>query len=102
VGFTPRTSVALTDTDTDGAEEHPYGYAHDPFNAAANDSMDERDVEAMLLAEQEQADRSMQYEQDEQHAQYYQQQYGDEDLDSEEDFGFLQQQQDWPHEILTV
>jgi hypothetical protein len=53
----------------------------------------------MLLAEQEQAERSMQYDDEEQ---YQQHQYGDEDMGSEEDFGFLQQQPpDWPH-VLTV
>jgi hypothetical protein len=54
----------------EGAEEHPYGYADDPYTrtlASADDSMDERDVEAMLLAKQEHADRSMQYEDDEQY-----------------------------------
>jgi hypothetical protein len=59
-------------------------------------SMDKRDVEAMLLAEQEQADRSMQYDDNEQ---YHQHQYGEEDIESEEDFGFIQPE--WPH-VLTV
>jgi hypothetical protein len=58
--------------------------------------MDEQDVGAMLFAEQEQADHSMQYEEDEQ---YHQHQYGDEDVESEEDFGFIQPE--WPL-VLTV
>jgi len=92
VGFTPRTSMALTDTE----DEHSYGYAEDPYArvpATADDSMDERDVEAMLLAGQEQADRSMQYADDEQ--------YADEDLELEEDYAFIQPSQDWDH-VLTV
>jgi hypothetical protein len=65
----------------------------DPYTripAGTGDSMDERDVEAMLLAQQEEADRSMRYD-DEQHHQH---QHGDEDMESEEDLGFIQLQ--WP------
>ncbi len=108
VGFTPRTSVALTDTDA-ASDEHPYGYAEDPY-ARANDSMDERDVEDMLLSE-----RSMQYDDEDRydHDQQYSGQHEEgrqydeysESIDgNEEDFGFLpgHQPHDWPHEILTV
>jgi hypothetical protein len=49
--------------------------------------MDEQEVEAMLLTEQE-AERSMQYDDD--YEQYHQRQYGDEYLESEEDLGFIQ------------
>ncbi|KIM24289.1 hypothetical protein M408DRAFT_234167 [Serendipita vermifera MAFF 305830] len=99
VGFTPRSSVALTDTDA-ASEEHPYGYASDPY-ARADDSMDERDVEAMLLSE-----RSMQYDDDDHHR------YDDEgrqydeysESNGDDDFGYnpSHQPHDWPHEILTV
>ena len=40
-------------------------YARTP--AGADDSMDERDVEAILLAEREEPKRSMQYEDEEQY-----------------------------------
>jgi hypothetical protein len=62
----------------------------------ADDSMDERDVEAMLLAKQEEGERSMRYDDDEQ---YHHHQYGDEDMESEEDLGFIRPE--WPH-VLTV
>jgi hypothetical protein len=51
--------------------------------AGAEDSMDGRDFEAMLLADQEDDERSMQYDD----GQYYQHQCGDEDMESEEGFG---------------
>jgi hypothetical protein len=70
VGFTPGTSVALADTKDsgEGADKHPYEYADDPCArtpTSVNDSMDERDVESMLLAEQEQ---SMQDDDEEQYS----------------------------------
>jgi hypothetical protein len=50
----------------------------------------------MVLAEQEAAEHSMRYDDDEQ---YHQHQYGDEDTESEEDLGFIQLES--PH-VLAV
>jgi hypothetical protein len=60
-GTTPRRKPEREDG-SEGAEDQPYEYADDPYTrtlAGTDDSTDEQDVEAMLLAEQEEAKRPM-------------------------------------------
>lgn len=56
VGSARRTSVTLADAEDsgEGADEHIYGYADDPYArtpASTDDLMDKQGVKAMLLAE---------------------------------------------------
>ncbi|KAG8800732.1 hypothetical protein FRC17_006814, partial [Serendipita sp. 399] len=91
VGFTPRTSVALTDTD---AEDDP--------NALADQSIDEeRDVEHLLLDDPTQEHTGRHGEQDGTGSeQRYSEQYGSEDMFSEDDFD-MSHPPEWSH-VLSV
>ncbi|PVG03783.1 hypothetical protein CPB86DRAFT_694437 [Serendipita vermifera] len=98
VGFTPRTSVALTETDTDNDQYQPYGHSQDRYDRASESfSDDESNVERMLLSEAD-PERSMMYDDQPESERSRSEQYGDDDF-SEEDFGNLQPE--WAH-VLSV
>jgi hypothetical protein len=98
VGFTPRTSVALTETDTDDDRYQPYGQPQDRYDQGSESiSDDESNVERMLLSEAD-PERSMNYDDLPESEPARSEQYGDGDF-SEEDFGNLQPE--WPH-VLSV
>ncbi|KAG8848587.1 hypothetical protein FRC20_002512, partial [Serendipita sp. 405] len=89
VGFTPRTSIVLTDSD-----------GEDDLHAHADHSIDEeRDVEDLLFGQAQ--DHSMQYgEQGAGSEQQFSEQYGSEDMGSDEEYDMVHAPE-WSH-VLSV
>ncbi|KAG8840459.1 hypothetical protein FRB91_006068, partial [Serendipita sp. 411] len=89
VGFTPRTSIVLTDSD-----------GEDDLHAHADQSIDEeRDVEDLLFGQAQ--DHSMQYgEQGAGSERQFSEQYGSEDMGSDEEYDMVHAPE-WSH-VLSV